>query len=153
MYDFFDALITQQTSPEEAYKKFDDIASRTAENLRKLTKQVTEAKSIGQDDHASKLCSEYDEILANKYIPVLMAQAKIFWDKENYGQVEKIFRKSVEFCNEVDVWKLNVAHVIFMQENKFREAASFYEAIVKKSYSHVSLLTHSINESLYCHWR
>jgi len=66
-----------------------------------------------------------------------MSQAKIFWDKENYPQVEKIFRKSVEFCNEVDIWKLNVAHVIFMQENKFREAASFYEAIVKKSYAHV----------------
>jgi hypothetical protein len=27
-----------------------------------------------------------------------------------------------------------------MQENKFREAASFYEAIVKKNYSHVSVL-------------
>jgi tetratricopeptide repeat protein 30 len=76
-------------------------------------------------------------MLASKYIPVLMAQAKIFWDKENYQQVEKIFRKSVEFCNEVDVWKLNVAHVIFMQENKFREAANFYMAIVKKSYSHL----------------
>ena len=27
----------------------------------------------------------------------------------------QIFRKSVEFCNEQDVWKLNVAHVLFMQ--------------------------------------
>ncbi len=44
-----------------------------------------------------------------------MSQAKIFWDKKNYVQVEKIFRKSVEFCNEQDVWKLNVAHVLFMQ--------------------------------------
>ena len=44
-----------------------------------------------------------------------MAQAKIYWDLENYHQVEKIFRKSVEFCNEHEVWKLNVAHVLFMQ--------------------------------------
>ena len=44
-----------------------------------------------------------------------MAQAKIYWDMENYYQVEKIFRKSVEFCSEHDVWKLNVAHVLFMQ--------------------------------------
>lgn len=64
MYDFFDGLITQQTSSEEAYKKFDDLANRTAEALRKLTKQVTEAKSMGQDQVASKLCSEYDEMLA-----------------------------------------------------------------------------------------
>lgn len=44
-----------------------------------------------------------------------MAQAKIYWDKDDYQQVEKIFRKSVEFCSEHDTWKLNVAHVLFMQ--------------------------------------
>lgn len=44
-----------------------------------------------------------------------MSQAKIYWDTDNYNQVEKIFRKSVEFCSEHDVWKLNVAHVLFMQ--------------------------------------
>ncbi len=49
------------------------------------------------------------------YIPVLMTQAKIYWDKEDYSQVEATFRKSVEFCSEHDVWKLNVAHVLFMQ--------------------------------------
>ena len=49
------------------------------------------------------------------YVPVLMAQAKIYWDREDYSQVEKIFRKSVEFCSEHDMWKLNVAHVLFMQ--------------------------------------
>ena len=74
-----------------------------------------------------------------RYIPVLMQQAKIYWDMENFPQVEKIFRKSVEFCNEHDVWKLNVAHVLFMQENKFKEATGFYEPIVKKHYDNVSL--------------
>ena len=67
-----------------------------------------------------------------------MQQAKIYWDMENYQQVEKIFRKSVEFCNEHDVWKLNVAHVLFMQESKFKEATGFYEPIVKKHYDNVS---------------
>lgn len=84
------------------------------------------------------------QCLLCSYIPVLMAQAKIYWNMENYAQVEKvcqplparwkgraevcvcvacsllalilqIFRKSVEFCNEHDVWRLNVAHVLFMQ--------------------------------------
>lgn len=67
-----------------------------------------------------------------------MQQAKIYWDLENYTQVEKIFRKSVEFCNEHEVWKLNVAHVLFMQESKFKEATGFYEPIVKKHYDNVS---------------
>lgn len=48
-------------------------------------------------------------------MPVLMSQAKIYWDANNYAQVEKIFRKSVEFCSENDTWKLNVAHTLFMQ--------------------------------------
>ena len=63
-----------------------------------------------------------------------MAQAKIYWDLDMYQQVEKIFRKSVEFCNESDTWKLNVAHVLFMQENKFKEATGFYEPIVRKNF-------------------
>lgn len=72
-----------------------------------------------------------------RYIPVLMQQAKIYWDLENYVQVEKLFRKSVEFCNEHDVWKLNVAHVLFMQDGKWKEATGFYEPIVRKHYDNV----------------
>jgi tetratricopeptide repeat protein 30 len=29
--------------------------------------------------------------------------------------VEKIFRQSSEFCNEHPTWRLNVAHVFYMQ--------------------------------------
>lgn len=72
-----------------------------------------------------------------RYIVVLMAQAKIYWNRENYNMVEKIFRKSVEVCNEDDTWKLNVAHVLFMQ-NKYKEAIGLYEPIVKKHYDDVS---------------
>merc|ERR1712216_75227 len=50
--------------------------------------------------------------------------------------VEKIFRQSAEFCSEHDVWKLNVAHVFFMQGSmetiKFNEAIRYYEPLVKR---------------------
>ena len=75
--------------------------------------------------------------VAGRYLPVLMQQTKIYWDRDNFVQVEKIFRKSVEFCNDQDTWKLNVAHVLFMQETKYKEAAGFYEPIVKKHYENV----------------
>lgn len=61
-----------------------------------------------------------------------MAQAKIYWDKENYSNVEKLFRQSAEFCADHDTWKLNVAHVFYVQDNKYREAIRYYEPIVKK---------------------
>lgn len=136
LYDFLDALITQQTSPEEAYRKFDDLANKHTEALRKSTKQVQEAR-LNHDDNAVKTAvNDYEEAL-ERYVPVLMAQAKIYWDLKNYIQVEKIFRKSFEFCNEHDIWKLNVAHTLFMQEDKFKEAVGFYEPIVDKKYSNV----------------
>ncbi|XP_033226934.1 tetratricopeptide repeat protein 30A isoform X2 [Belonocnema kinseyi] len=136
MYDFLDALITQQTSPEEAYRKFDDLANKHTESLRKSTKQVQEARLNHDDNAVKKAVNDYEESL-ERYIPVLMAQAKIYWELGNYTQVEKIFRKSSEFCNEHDIWKLNVAHTLFMQETKFKEATGFYEPIVKKKYDSI----------------
>jgi tetratricopeptide repeat protein 30 len=40
LYDFLEAVITRQTSPEEAYRKLDEMATKQTETLRKLTKQV-----------------------------------------------------------------------------------------------------------------
>lgn len=67
-----------------------------------------------------------------------MAQAKIYWDKHDYPTVEKIFRKSIEFCSEQDEWKLNVAHTLFMMETKYREAITFYEPLIQKHYNSVN---------------
>merc|ERR1712216_711064 len=67
--------------------------------------------------------------------------AQIYWDMENYLQVEKIFRQSAEFCSEHDVWKLNVAHTFFMQDNKYKEAIRYYEPIVKKHADNVLNVT------------
>lgn len=133
VYEFLDAVITQQTAPAEAFKKFDLLATQHTDQLRKLTKQVQEARQKQDDEAVKRAVNDYDEAL-ERYIPVLMAQAKIYWDTANYSHVEKIFRKSVEFCNEHDVWKLNVAHVLFMQEGKYREAIGFYEPIVRRNY-------------------
>ncbi|CAD6231712.1 GSCOCG00001549001-RA-CDS [Cotesia congregata] len=136
LYDFLDALITQQTAPEEAYRKLDDLANKHCETLRKLAKQVQEARLNHDENAVKKTVNDYDETL-ERYIPVLMAQAKIYWELENYVQVEKIFRMSADFCNDHDVWRLNVAHTLFMQENKFKEATGFYEPIVKKKYDNI----------------
>lgn len=61
-----------------------------------------------------------------------MSQAKIYWDKENYAAVEKLFRQSAEFCADHEVWKLNLAHVFFVLGDKYKEAIRYYEPVVKK---------------------
>ncbi|XP_068581838.1 intraflagellar transport protein 70A isoform X1 [Cebidichthys violaceus] len=135
MYEFLDALLTCQTAPEEAFRKFDEMNGKLTEQLRKLAKQVQEAR-LARDDEAQKKFLQENDLMQEKYIVVLMAQSKIYWNRENFQMVEKIFRKSVEVCNEDDTWKLNVAHVLFMQ-NKYKEAIGFYEPIVKKHYDNV----------------
>ncbi|CAI4225202.1 unnamed protein product [Auanema sp. JU1783] len=134
-YDYLDALISQQTAPEEAYAKFDTMANELMNELRKVTKRAQELKRKNDDDVVQAV-KDFDEIL-EQYLPILMSQAKMYWDKHNYAHVEKIFRKSVEFCSEHDTWRLNVAHTLFMQEQKFKEAAGFYEPIVNKNYDSI----------------
>eukprot|EP00967_Tisochrysis_lutea_P148887 scaffold285157_cov14-Tisochrysis_lutea.AAC.3 len=52
----------------------------------------------------------------------LMAMAGIYWDRQNYKACESVFRNSAEFCSEHEVWRLNVAHTFFMQDNHYKEA-------------------------------
>mmetsp|Transcript_34770 Transcript_34770/g.80337 ORF Transcript_34770/g.80337 Transcript_34770/m.80337 type:complete len:676 (-) Transcript_34770:192-2219(-) len=131
LYDFLDATIMVHTSPEEAFRKFDDLSHRHVDGLRKLTKQIQDAR-LARDTERIKLClTQYDEAL-ERYIPSLMSQARIYWQREHYPMVEKLFRQSAEFCSEHEAWQLNVAHVFFMQESKFKDSIRYYEPIVKK---------------------
>eukprot|EP00448_Togula_jolla_P001503 CAMPEP_0170599294 /NCGR_PEP_ID=MMETSP0224-20130122/16716_1 /TAXON_ID=285029 /ORGANISM="Togula jolla, Strain CCCM 725" /LENGTH=626 /DNA_ID=CAMNT_0010923927 /DNA_START=126 /DNA_END=2006 /DNA_ORIENTATION=+ len=129
-YEFLDALILAQSAPEEAYRRFDELSSKHIEALRRGTKNIQDARRQRDQNAVKKYLNEFDEALS-KYIPVLMGQAKIYWDMEHYSMVEKIFRQSAEFCSEDESWKLNVAHIFFMQE-KFKECIRYYEPFVRK---------------------
>ncbi len=140
LYEFLDAAIIAHTSPEEAFRKFDELTKKHVEGLRKLTKQIQDARLAGDKETIKTALTKYDEAL-EAHLPVLMASAKIYWDKEHYAMVEKIFRQSAEFCSDNDTWKLNVAHVFFMQENKFKDAIRFYEPIVQKNEENILEVT------------
>ncbi|KAG5192117.1 flagellar associated protein [Tribonema minus] len=131
LYEYLDAAIMATASPEEAYRKYDELAARHVEGLRRLTKKIQDARLARDNDAIKGALRAYDDAL-ERYVPVLMALARVYWERDNYPAVEKIFRQSGEFCAEHDVWKLNVAHVFFMQENKFKDAIRYYEPIVKK---------------------
>ncbi|CAM9795328.1 unnamed protein product [Ectocarpus sp. 6 AP-2014] len=130
LYEYLDAAIMVQTSPEEAYRKYDELTSKHIDQLRQLTKQIQDAR-IARDNDAIKTSLEMYDAALERYIPVLMAMARIYWDRENYPIVEKLFRQAAEFCSDHDTWKLNAAHVFFMEE-KFKEAIRYYQPIVKK---------------------
>ena len=93
--------------------------------------EIQDARLARNSPAISEALKRYDEKL-DTFIPVLMSMAKIYWERENYPMVEKIFRQSAEFCSEHEVWKLNVAHVFFMQGSKFKDAIRYYEPVVRK---------------------
>lgn len=129
-------MVLKESSPEESFRKFDELATKHIEGLRKLTKAIQDARISHDSNAVRNSLQDYDEAL-ERYIPVLMGQAKIYWDIENYQMVEKIFQQSGEFCNEHDTWKLNIAHIFFMRENKYKEAIRYYEPLVKKNAENV----------------
>lgn len=129
LYDFLDGMITAQTSPAEAYRKFDILAQRHIDILRKLTKRISECKDANDTEGVKRALKEYDEA-QEEYMPVLMAQAKIYWDIDNYPFVERLFRQAAEFTSEHEGFKLNVAHSFFMQQDRFKEAIKYYEPVV-----------------------
>jgi len=131
LYEFLDATIMVETSPEEAFRKYDQLANKNVENLRKLTKKIQDSRSSRDQEAVKDALNEYDAAL-EQYIPVLMSMARIYWDREHYAMVEKIFRQSSEFCSDHPVWKLNVAHVFFMQ-GKYKETIHYLEPVVKKA--------------------
>jgi tetratricopeptide repeat protein 30 len=131
LYDYLEATMCTHSSPEEAYRKFDQLAHTHTIVLRQLTKEVHDARCLLDNERTKQALKEYDDAL-ERYIPVLMAQAKIYWDIENYVMVERIFKQSAEFCSEHTVWKLNVAHVFFMQETKYQDAIRFYTPAIQK---------------------
>ena len=86
LYEFLDATLMVQTAPEEAYRKFDDLSRKHIDQLRSLTKNIQDARLQRDQDMIRRWLKQYDEAL-ERYIPVLMSQARIYWDLEHYPMV------------------------------------------------------------------
>lgn len=84
-------------------------------------------KNTSDKTFFTKIVNSYENIL-QKYLPIITAQAKIFWDLGNYDAVEKILKSSdiQEIYNDNVKWKINLGHAYFIQETHFREAITYY---------------------------
>ena len=133
-YEYLDAVIAGTRAPEEAFRRLERAANAKAEEMRGLAKSIQDARLRRDGERVKGLAARYDDAL-EAYVPFLMAQAKIYWDRAHYAQVEKIFRRSAEFCSEHETFRLNVAHTYFMRslrsDDTFGEAIEYYEPIVR----------------------
>lgn len=56
-------MIIQQSAPDEAYRKFDEIATRQIDLLRKATKTVQAARETRDDETVKKAVVDYEDTL------------------------------------------------------------------------------------------
>ena len=129
MLDFLDAVLLYDSSKEEAYRKFDELCKSKTEILKRIMSQIDDARKTQDEQQKTQLIIEF-EANVNEMIPILMFQAKIFWDLENYQLVELLLNKYSDFCLDNRVWKLNLAHTYFMENSKMAEAIQLYEPLV-----------------------
>lgn len=78
-FDFLENFILYQTNKDEAYRKFEELANKHIDTLRKKTKAIQDARIARDSKAINSALQEYDAAL-DKYIPVLMMQAKAYWD-------------------------------------------------------------------------
>ncbi|GAB5367451.1 hypothetical protein AAMO2058_001231200, partial [Amorphochlora amoebiformis] len=68
-----------------------------------------------------------------KFIPTMMAHSRIFWEKKEFSKIESLFQRSAHFCSGDRVWRINLAHVFYMQD-RHRAAARMYREALEEEH-------------------
>lgn len=124
---YITALSMMRTSKEAAYESLDKLGVIYRGLIEKQHKLMKDNQDNKDKNFFSKLVINYENI-TKKYLPVVTAQAKIFWDLGNYDTVEAILKSGdvQEIFGDDQTWKINLGHAYFIQETKFPEAINYY---------------------------
>jgi tetratricopeptide repeat protein 30 len=138
--DYISALSMMKSSKEAAYESLDKLAKIYRDNITKQYKLIKDYKNNPDKQLFSKILQNYETAL-QKYLPVITAQAKIFWDIGDYVTVEQILKAPdiQELFFENQTWKINLGHAYFIQETNFKEAISYYMEVYQNSIDILSI--------------
>lgn len=133
LYDFLETFIVAKESTEEALRRFEKLSVIMAQNVRKLKKKVQDLQKRG-DCVALRTATRSMKDSMLLYVPILMTQTKIFWDRFDYKNAESILMIASDLCNDTAEWQLNMAHALFMQQgDRYNDAISYYATLIKKA--------------------
>ena len=144
---FLECVILIQSNAAEAYRKLEQLSAGYIEKLRKVTKAIQEHRGSSDTERMKAELKLYDATI-DAYLPIVMSQCRIYWERGNYEQVERLLRLNADFVSEADAFKLNLAHCLYMQEHRYKDAITYYELICKKHYNHILQVTPSILANL-----
>ena len=144
---FLECVILIQSNAAEAYRRLEQLSAGYIERLRKVTKAIQEHRMASDTERIKVELKLYDATI-ECYLPILMCQCKVYWDRGNYEQVERVLKLNSDFVSESDTFKLNVAHTLYMQESRYKDAITYYEFICKKQHHNILQVTPSILANL-----
>jgi len=150
-FAYFDAVMMSHTCPDDAFSMLETQISQYAPKLRSGKSDLSKAiKSVSarpnkpatsvrpntaaerKGHRALAVATKEFEAILDRYIPVLMLQARLYWEKEEYLRAEQILRKSAIFCHDRDAWRMNMGHIMFAQKHDdFETSIEHYEILLK----------------------
>lgn len=134
MFLFLDGVITKRSSHTDGYRKLDQLLERQMEKLRALKNEVDQETTDLTRTETNKI--SYNNELEFG-IEILMSLGHILWTSNHFKALERLFRKTAEIFSDHHVWKLNVAHTLYMQDSKFKEVLLFYEPFIRDNFKHL----------------
>ncbi|CDW79337.1 tpr domain containing protein [Stylonychia lemnae] len=141
-FDYIQTMILQQQDPNGAIKHFQTILDyykgqiqQSNQEIEKLQEEYMEGRieNSSEIEQQVRYLDQRLRIMKEKYAAVLTSQAKIFWDMKDYKSVQQVFTDSQDICDGFQIFNVNLAHSIYMQEGKQSEAILYYEKIVEES--------------------
>jgi len=131
LHEFLETFIIAKASSDEALRRLEKLSVIMAQNIRKMKKKVQDIKKRG-DNIALKSATKGMKDSMQLFVPILMTQTKIFWDRFDYKGAERALQIAGDICNETDAWQINMAHALFMQQgDRYNDAISYYAALIK----------------------
>eukprot|EP00388_Colpodella_angusta_P005172 GDKJ01016178.1.p1 GENE.GDKJ01016178.1~~GDKJ01016178.1.p1 ORF type:complete len:782 (+),score=139.78 GDKJ01016178.1:55-2400(+) len=129
-FDLIDSLTISSQSPEQGATKFENLVNQYTENSHRLSNQIQESTTLGKNEETRELIPKLEDTIGKQLLPAVIGLAKVFWDAEQYENVERMLWKSRDLCSDDLTWRLSLAHSYFMQ-NKYADAADLYETVVR----------------------
>ena len=68
--DYLNAVILSQSSPEEAFRRLDEVGNKYIDSMRKLAMEIEAAKDNGEPEKARLMIPQFEDIL-DKYDPLV----------------------------------------------------------------------------------
>lgn len=115
---------------EEALKQLESMSEDYTKTISSLNGELKKHIHNGNEDMISTI-SERIEHKISMLLSIVMARAQIYWKQKDYVAAEQVLQNAPDPCTDSDSWKLNMAHVLFVQQGlKTKECIPYYQWFV-----------------------